>query len=231
MNLAFLRGLLCSDVNGWATIGDMRSAPFSFPHRLYLIVDTLGDSRLSYLELAHAMVDAGARLLQLRVKNQPTGRYVEIARAVKSAADRAGALLIINDRCDIAQLVDAAGVHLGQDDLPAVAARSLLGPHKIIGLSTHNPAQVEAAVRAGVASYIGFGPIFPTASKARPDPVQGVEGLRGLPRRDALPLVAIGGITARTMSDVLAAGADAVAMIAEIVRAPDVRATVRRLLR
>ncbi|MBP1686291.1 MAG: thiE [Deltaproteobacteria bacterium] len=211
-------------------IGDMRSPRFSFPHRLYPIVDTLGDPHLSHVELAQAMLDAGARLLQLRVKDAPTGHYVAIARAVKMATDRAGALLIINDRCDIAQLIDAAGVHLGQDDLPVVAARQILGPNKIIGWSTHNADQVEAAVRAGVATYIGFGPIFPTTSKARPDPVQGLEGLRRL-RRDALPLVAIGGITARTMADVLAAGADAVAMIGEVVRAQDVRETVRRLLR
>jgi thiamine-phosphate pyrophosphorylase len=204
---------------------------FSFPHPLYPIVDTLGDPRLSHITLAHAMLDAGARLLQLRIKDQPTGRFVEFARAVKTAADHAGALLIINDRCDIARLIDAAGVHLGQDDLPVPAAREILGPNKIIGLSTHNRDQVEAAVRAGMATYIGFGPIFPTASKAHPDPVQGLDGLRRLHRRDALPLVAIGGITARTMPEVLAAGADAVAMIGEIVRADDVRDTVRRLLR
>lgn len=207
----------------------MPPANFSFPHRLYPIVDTLGEPRLSHVELAQAMLDAGVRLLQLRVKDTPTGRCVEIARAVKAAADRVGALLIVNDRCDIARLVDAAGVHLGQDDLPVANARALLGPHKIVGLSTHNSAQVEAAVRAGVANYIGFGPIFPTASKARADPVQGLEGLRRL-RHDALPLVAIGGITARTMPDVLAAGADAVAMIGDIVRAHDVRDTVYRLL-
>jgi thiamine-phosphate pyrophosphorylase len=203
---------------------------FSFPHRLYPIVDTLGDPRLSYVALAQAMLDAGVRLLQLRVKEQPTGRFVEIARAVKAAADRAGALLIINDRSDIAKLIDAAGVHLGQDDLPVAAAREILGPNKIIGVSTHNVAQVDAAARAGAATYIGFGPIFPTASKTRPDPVQGVEGLRQLHRRGALPIVAIGGISAQTMPAVLAAGADAVAMIGEIVRADDVRGTVRRLL-
>ncbi|MFN8626995.1 MAG: thiamine phosphate synthase [Candidatus Binatia bacterium] len=207
----------------------MPPANFSFPHRLYPIVDTLGEPRLSHVELAQAMLDAGVRLLQLRVKDTPTGRYVEIARAVKAAADRVGALLIVNDRCDIARLVDAAGVHLGQDDLPVANARALLGPHKIVGLSTHNAAQVEAAVRAGMVNYIGFGPIFPTASKARADPAQGLEGLRRL-RHDALPLVAIGGITARTTPDVLAAGADAVAMIGDIVRAHDVRDTVYRLL-
>lgn len=207
----------------------MPPANFSFPHRLYPIVDTLGEPRLSHVELAQAMLDAGVRLLQLRVKDTPTGRYVEIARAVKAAADRVGALLIVNDRCDIARLVDAAGVHLGQDDLPVANARALLGPHKIVGLSTHNAAQVEAAVRAGMVNYIGFGPIFPTASKARADPAQGLEGLRRL-RHDALPLVGIGGITARTMPDVLAAGAEAVAMIGDIVRAHDVRDTVYRLL-
>jgi thiamine-phosphate pyrophosphorylase len=204
---------------------------FSFPHRLYPIVDTLGDPRRSYVALAQAMLDAGVRLLQLRVKDQPTGRVVEIARAVKTAADRAAALVIINDRCDVAKLIDAAGVHLGQDDLPVAAAREILGPNKIIGFSTHTVAQVEAAARAGVATYIGFGPIFPTASKAFPDPVQGLAGLRQLHRRGALPIVAIGGITEQTMPAVLAAGADAVAMIGAIVRANDVRGTVRRLLR
>ena len=111
------------------------------------------------------MLAAGVPLLQLRVKDEPTGRFVEIARAVKALADRHRALLIINDRADIAKLVDAAGVHLGQDDLPVAAARQILGPDKIIGLSTHNLAQAEAAARDGIADYIGFGPIFPTASK------------------------------------------------------------------
>jgi thiamine-phosphate pyrophosphorylase len=200
-----------------------------FPSRLYPIVDTLGDPALSYTELAAAILDAGAPLLQLRVKDQPTGGYVEIARAVKAIADRHGARLIINDRADIAKLVDAAGVHLGQEDLPPVAARQIVGAGKIIGVSTHNLAQAQTAARDGVADYIGFGPIYPTASKDRPDPVQGLEGLRSVRSAVALPIVAIGGITAVTMGDVVAAGADAVAMIAEIVHAADVRATVCRL--
>ena len=86
-------------------------------------------------------------------------------------ADRQRVLLIINDRADIAKLVDAAGVHLGQDDLPVAAARQMLGREKMIGVSTHNIGQAEAAARAGVADYIGFGPVFPTASKERPDSV------------------------------------------------------------
>jgi thiamine-phosphate pyrophosphorylase len=203
---------------------------FTFPSRLYPIIDTLGDPRLSYAALTRAVLAAGARFFQLRVKDQPTGRFVEIAREVKALADRYGARLIVNDRVDIAKLVDAAGVHLGQEDLPLAAARAILGSDKIIGFSTHNLTQAETAGE-GVADYIGFGPIYRTASKDRPDPVQGLEGLRLIRSRVTLPIVAIGGITAETMPAVLAAGADAVAMISEIVRAADVTAKVRELLR
>ncbi len=206
-------------------------SPLVFPARLYPIIDTLGDPRRSYVELAGAVLDAGVRFLQLRVKPQPTKRFVEIARAVKALTDRAHAQLIVNDRPDVAQLVDAAGVHLGQHDVPAAAARRMLGPDKLIGLSTHNLAEAEAAVAAGVADYLGFGPIFPTTSKDRPDPVQGLDGLRRVRACTPMPLVAIGGITGETMGEVLNAGADAVAMIGEISRAANVTATVRALLR
>jgi len=203
---------------------------FSLPARLYPIIDTLGDPTRSYVDLARAILDGGAPLVQLRVKDQPTGRFVEIARAVKSECERHRAQLIINDRTDIAQLVDAAGVHLGQQDLPPAAARQILGADKIIGYSTHNLEQAEAAARAGIADYIGFGPIYPTSSKAQPDPAQGLDALRLVRRRVALSIVAIGGITAATMAEVLATGVDAVAMISEITRGPDVTATIRALL-
>jgi thiamine-phosphate pyrophosphorylase len=204
---------------------------FAFSSHLYPIVDTLGDPKLSHVTLAQAMLDAGVRFLQLRVKDQPARRFVEIGRAVKAVTDGCGAQLIINDRADVAKLIDAAGVHLGQGDLPVSAAREILGPNTIIGFSTHNSAQAEAAAREGIADYIGFGPIYPTASKERADPVQGLDGLRLIRSQVKLPIVAIGGITAGTMCDVLAAGADAVAMIGEIVRAQDVSAKVRALLR
>jgi thiamine-phosphate pyrophosphorylase len=212
------------------TLGPLNPV-FYFSCALYPIADTLGDPGLSYVELARAILEGGAPLLQLRVKDPPTRRFVEIAREVKALAGRAHAQLIINDRADIAKLVDAAGVHLGQEDLPAAAAREILGPEKVIGVSAHNLAQAEAVAREGVADYIGFGPIYPTTSKDRPDPVQGLEGLQAVRRQITLPIVAIGGITAATMPDVLAAGADAVAMIGEIVRAPDVAARVRSLVR
>jgi thiamine-phosphate pyrophosphorylase len=203
---------------------------FSFPSRVYPIVDTLNDPRRSHVELAGAVLAAGVPFLQLRVKGESTGRFVETAREVKALADQHHASLIINDRADIAKLVDAAGVHLGQDDLPVAAARQILGRDKIIGLSTHNSVQAEAAARHGIADYIGFGPIYPTVSKEHPDPVQGLDGLQQVRARVALPIVAIGGITTNTVREVLAAGADAVAMLGEIVRAPDVEARVRELL-
>jgi thiamine-phosphate pyrophosphorylase len=203
---------------------------FSFPSRLYPIIDTLNDPRHSHVELAGAVLAAGVPFLQLRVKGESTGRFVETARKVKALADQHGALLIINDRADIAKLIDAAGVHLGQNDLPLAAARNILGPDKTIGLSTHTIAQAEAAVHDGIADYIGFGPIFPTQSKAQPDSVQGLEGLRRVRARVPLPIVAIGGITAASLREVLATGADAIALIGEIVRAADVRSAVQTLL-
>lgn len=204
---------------------------FAFPHHLYPIIDTLGDPQRSHVQLAEQMLQGGARFVQLRVKDQPTGRVVDMARAVKALTDRCQAQLIINDRADIAKLIDAAGVHLGQDDLPVRAAREILGPRKIIGFSTHNAAQADAAAREGGADYIGFGPIYRTTSKERPDPVQGLDGLRLVRRCVTLPIVAIGGITATTMPDVLAAGADAAAMIGDVIHADDVSAKVRDLLR
>jgi thiamine-phosphate diphosphorylase len=203
---------------------------FRFPSCLYPIADTLGDPQHSYAELAAAIVRGGARLLQLRVKDRTTRDFVQIARDVKTITDAAGALLIINDRADIAALVDAAGVHVGQNDLSAETARLALGPDKIVGVSTHTVAQAEAAARSGAATYIAFGPIFATASKTNPDPVQGIEALRRVRRIGDLPIVAIGGITAATMAEVVDAGAEAVAMIGEIVRASDVEAKVRSLL-
>jgi thiamine-phosphate pyrophosphorylase len=137
--------------------------------------------------------------------------------------------LIVNDRADTL-LIDADGVHLGQHDLSVPQARAVVGPGKIIGLSTHNLLQVSAAARTEGVDYIGYGPIFPTGSKENPDPVQGLDGLRAVRASCSIPIVAIGGISAVTMPAVLEAGADAVAMIGEIVRARDVEAKVRCLL-
>lgn len=203
---------------------------FRFPAALYPIVDTLDDPRRTHVELAEAILAAGVPLLQLRMKQTPTRRFVEVARRVQALCLAAGCRLMINDRADIARLVGAAGVHLGQEDLSPQDARPVVGPESILGFSTHSLAQAEAAARAGVADYIGFGPIFATTSKENPDPVVGLNGLREARRQIRLPIVAIGGITPATASEVWRAGADAVAMIGAIVHADDVTATVKRLL-
>jgi len=122
-------------------------ARFAFPDPLYPIADAVAGRDM--LSLVEAVVAGGARLVQLRAKDMPSGELVELARAVKLCAERAGARLIVNDRADVARLVGAAGVHLGQQDLPPDAARAIVGPDAVVGLSTHNAAQLDAALRAG----------------------------------------------------------------------------------
>lgn len=148
------------------------------------------------------------------------------ARALRQAATEVGVLLIVNDRCDLAMAVEADGVHLGQEDLPIAYARRLLGPGKIIGLSTHTVAQVHEAVTTQP-DYIGFGPIFRTATKADHDAVVGLEGLRAVRALTTLPIFAIGGITADSVGEVMAAGADGVAVISAILKAPDLGSAIR----
>lgn len=201
-------------------------AAFAFPDPLYPIADA--DSCADVLALAEAILAGGARLLQLRAKRATTRELVDLARAVRERARRAGALLILNDRADVAAVV-GAGVHLGQDDLPPAAARAILGPAAVIGFSTHTLAQLDTAVRAGGVSYLAFGPIFATRSKANPDPALGLATLAAARPRCPLPLVAIGGITAETLPAVRRAGADAVAVIGAIASAPDPAEATRRL--
>lgn len=202
---------------------------FRFPSPVYPIADAAPGTGRSPLDLIAAVLAAGCRLVQLRMKHADTRTFVEIARAAKALTDRHDAALIVNDRADIARLIDAAGVHLGQDDLPLAAARAILGPARIIGTSTHTLAQLGDAVRLGVADYVAYGPIFPTTSKARPDPTQGVAILRQARAITPLPLVAIGGITIDTVAAVRAAGADAVAVIGAIASASDPVAATRAL--
>ena len=202
---------------------------FTFPSRLYPIVDTLGQPELSFVELAQKVCAGGARLLQLRVKELPTREFLSTACEVRAICRQAGSLLIINDRADIALAVGADGVHVGQEDLPVEAARKVLGPDKLIGVSTHDPAQALAAVRGG-ADYIGFGPLFGTSTKATGYGARGLDQLREIRALVRLPIVAIGGITAGRAPAALAAGADAVAMISDVVLASDVTGKVRAVL-
>jgi thiamine-phosphate pyrophosphorylase len=187
--------------------------------RIYPILDTgsLEARGFSVTRAAAAMLEGGAGILQLRHK-QHWGRAVfDAAREIARLCREAGALFIMDDRADIAMLLDA-GLHLGQDDLPPRDARRLLGSEAVIGFSSHNVRQICAAGGEPV-DYVAFGPVFTTASKRNPDPVIGVEALKGCRALVEKPLVAIGGITRETAAAVLAAGADSVAAIGDLLPA------------
>ena len=200
----------------------------TLPSRLYVIVDPLDTGR-DPVALARGALAGGARLLQLRQKRVATGELCSTAARLRDLTAAVGATLVVNDRADIALAVGADGVHIGQEDLPIDATRRLVGAGRLIGFSTHNEAQAEAARSTG-ADYLSIGPIFATTSRALADPVIGCARLSAVRCLVAEPLVAIGGITAATAREVLAAGADAIAVIAAIVRAPDVERATAELL-
>ena len=150
----------------------------------------------------------------------PALEFYEQAKAAAVVAERSGVQLIINDRVDVALAVGARGVHLGQDDLPPDAARKLLGPTAIVGYSTHTIDQALEAAKLPI-DYLAIGPIFPTTSKLDTYPVLGLDGLRAVRRAiGEFPLVAIGGITHTNAKDVVAAGADSVAVISALLTDP-----------
>lgn len=184
--------------------------------------------------LARSLLSAGARVMQVRIKPGHRVGAAEIARIARMArrvCDEAGAALIINDRIDIALAVGAAGVHLGQTDLPLREARRIVGDRLWIGISTHTFDQVRVAA-AGGADYLGFGPVFATTTKRDPDPVQGVTGLRtAVAVAAGVPVVAIGGITPDQARGVYATGVAAVCAIGAVNDAPDVVAAGRLLAR
>ncbi len=140
----------------------------------------------------------------------------------------AGAVFVVNDHADIAAAVDADGVHLGQDDLPIEQARRILGGAKIIGISTHSPAEARDAEKAG-ANYIGFGTIFPTETKDT-GILQGVDAIKEIRQAVSIPIVAIGGINLANARSVIAAGADGIAVISAILKAPDLRSAAAALV-
>lgn len=197
---------------------------------LYLILDPAVAGSCSLADIVSKALDAGVRLFQLRMKTSETQTLYEMAAVLCPLVQKCGGTFIVNDRVDVAKAIGADGVHLGQEDLPLADARAILGPGRLIGISTHNLAQAIEA-EAGGADYIGFGPVFPTATKENPDPVVGVDGLREVRARVHLPIVAIGGITSKNAADVRAAGADGVAVVSAVLAASDPKAAIAELLR
>jgi thiamine-phosphate pyrophosphorylase len=196
------------------------------PLQAILDVDVAQRAGWRAVDLARAFFDGGARLVQVRAKHLPSGALLDLCDAVVRLAAGYGASVIVNDRVDIARLSGAAGVHLGQHDLPVAAARSLLGPEAIVGCSTHSVVQVTEAL-ATPASYIAVGPVFATRTKETGYDAVGLALVAAAARCAAdRPIVAIGGITLDTAPTVWQAGAATVAVIGDLLAGGDPAARV-----
>ena len=195
---------------------------------LYAIIDTKFLRGRSHLEVAAQAVQGGARVVQLRDKTSSKKELLPIARQLKGLCSEHDVLFIVNDHLDLALAADADGLHLGQDDLPIPAARRLLPIDKLLGCSVTTAKQATAASSEG-ADYIAVGAIYPTESKEATE-VIGLEGLRLIKKKIALPLVAIGGITADNVAEVLAAGAGSVAVISAIMGAESPKEAARQIV-
>jgi thiamine-phosphate pyrophosphorylase len=189
-------------------------------------VDACAAAGLDPERTATAFVAAPLAALQLRAKQADDRTLLRLARALAGLCRAAGVPFVVNDRVDVALLAATDGVHLGQEDLPPREARGLLGPGPLLGLSTHSLAQVEAAAGAP-ADYLGFGPVFATRTKARADPVVGLDGLRAAAAASRRPLVAIGGIGLDDLPAVRDAGAHAAALIAALLTGGDPARRIR----
>ena len=197
--------------------------------RLQAIVDIDVAERAGWapLDLARAFLDGGALFLQVRAKQLPSGQFLSLCDGVVAAARAYDAIVIVNDRIDLARLSGAGGVHVGQEDLPAAAARAQLGDGAIVGTSTHTLEQIDRAVREPV-TYIAVGPVFGTTTKDTGYNAVGLEMVSAAAQQVAgLPVVAIGGITLDTASAAIEAGASSVAVISDLLTGGDPAARVR----
>ena len=196
---------------------------------LYCITASQFSCGRSNLDVVGQMLDAGVKLIQYREKEFPKLQKYRECLAIRELCNQYQACFIVNDDPDIAMAVAADGVHLGQDDLPAQAPRRLVGEEMLIGLSTHSPEQADAAVKSGIVDYIGVGPIFRTFTKKDVvDPV-GLEYLDYVVKHHSIPLAAIGGIKLSNLAAVIKHGAPCVALVTEIVGAPDIGARIKAI--
>lgn len=196
-------------------------------YSIYLVTDDGCLQGRALIDCVRKALDGGVTLVQYRAKTASSAEMYAEALQLKALCDSYNVPLIINDRLDIAMAVGAAGVHLGQDDLPCAAARKILGEDYLIGVSAHNPAEAKAALQSG-ADYLGCGAVFGTATKADVKKL-GTDGLAAICKAKGLPVVGIGGVTADNYREVRAAGADGAAIVSGILAQPDIRATVRAI--
>ena len=197
--------------------------------KLYLVTDRDLSLGRSLEEVVREAVAGGVTMVQLREKDAATGEFIELARKLMAVLKPLGVPLIINDRVDVALAVDADGVHIGQSDMSYADARRLLGPDKIIGLSVENFEDLEAANALDV-DYIGISPVYGTPTKTDTAEPFGLEGLRKAVQMSVHPTVAIGGMNASTVEDVMAAGTDGVAVVSAICSATSPRAAASELV-
>jgi thiamine-phosphate pyrophosphorylase len=180
-------------------------------------------------ECAQSLADAGVRLLQYRNKSASSRKLFDSAKKLSAQLRPRGVSFVVNDRADVAALVDATGIHVGQQDLSVENVRRVVGPSKWVGVSTHNREQFERAA-ATSADYIAVGPVYSTSTKTNPDPVIGIDFIRMVRTLTDKPIVAIGGITLDRASEVIRAGADSIAVISDILLAPDPGRRARQFL-
>ena len=196
--------------------------------KLYLVTDRPLSLGRPLEEIVEGAVAGGVTMVQLREKEAPTGEFVALAKRLKAVLAPLGIPLIINDRVDVALAADADGVHIGQSDMPYEDARRLLGTEKIIGLSVENFEDLERANALDV-DYVGISPVYGTPTKSDTAEPFGLEGLRRAVAMSAHPTVAIGGMNASTIAEVMQAGADGVAVVSAICSAPSPRKAAEEL--
>ncbi len=190
------------------------------------------DARLSrgrgHVQVAEAALRGGATMIQLREKEASTRSLVTAGEQLRAMTRGAGVPLIVNDRIDVTLAVDADGAHVGQDDMPAALSRRLIGPGRLLGVSTTTLDEALCGEQDG-ADYLGVGPIFPTGSKADAAPPTGLDGLAAVAAQVRIPVIAIGGIRIENVEAVIEAGADGVAVISAVVSAADIESAARLL--
>ena len=198
-------------------------------HGVYLLLDEQWSEDISLVQVMELAIECGVRLFQYRNKTDSMLNSYRKGLVLRRMAFKSGATFIVNDRCDLAMALDADGVHLGQDDLQLELAQSIMGKEKIIGISTHRPEEVEAANKSG-ADYLGFGPIFPTITKADHKPVVGIEGLKHIRSLTSLPVFAIGGITLESIPFIQEAGGNGVAVASVVYNSKNIKHTLQQLV-
>lgn len=195
---------------------------------LYVITDEVIAGGRSHAGIAQQAVLGGADIIQLRDKSMSCRELVVVGREIAGITRKAGAVFLVNDRLDVAIACGADGVHLGQDDMRVSNARQLTPPGFIIGVSVGTVGEAEEAEQEG-ADYVALSPTFSTASKGNAGPGYGLDRLREIRRAVSLPIVAIGGISRQNVQDVIAAGADGIAVISAVVASPDITGAAREI--